>query len=211
MDATTWLASNDYRLFKADKLAVIDTAQGNSITYDGMIAAHGTYANIPPEFKQGIDATTFVNPEDYRLFRGDRLVSIDTTKGNAVAFNDQIAAHGTYANIPDEFKRGIDATSWLSASDYRLFKGDKLVVIDTTRNNSITYNGYIAGHGTYANIPDELKRGIDATTFVSGEDYRLFKGDRLVVVDTREGNSVVYDGRIADHDTYKNLPSPWTS
>ncbi|MEV6771801.1 hypothetical protein AB0N05_24570 [Nocardia sp. NPDC051030] len=213
MDATSWLGPRDYRLFKGDQLAVIDTTNGNKISYEGKIGDHGTYANIPANFKRSIDATTWRGvPGDYRLFRGDRVISIDTSQGNKVIYDGLIADHGTYANIPESFKRGIDATSWLSATDYRLFKGDWLVVIDTTHGNRITYDGLIADHGTYANLPAAFARCIDATTWRDvGTDYRLFKRDRLVVIDTVNGNAVKFDDKIANHGTYQNLSSYWTS
>ncbi len=42
-------------------------------------------------------------------------------------------------------------------------------------------------------------------------DYRLFRGDQLVVIDTQNGNSLSYQSFIADHGTYQNLSSFWTS
>lgn len=99
-----------------------------------------------------MDATTWLNAGDYRLFKDDRLVQIDTTNGNKPTYDGKIAGFGTYVNLPPNFKRSIDATTWVNAGDYRLFKGDQLVVIDTA-TSKITYNGPIAKHGTYANVP----------------------------------------------------------
>ncbi|MDH6624652.1 putative ubiquitin-like protein YukD [Streptomyces sp. LBL] len=211
MDATTWVSHRDYRLFKGNRLACIDTEAGNIITFGGTIADHGTYKHLPEDFKLGVDATTWVYGKDYRLFRGRRLVCIDTEDGNSVTFDGKIADHNTYKNLPEDFKLDIDATTWVSHRDYRLFKGDHLVCIDTTNGNAITYDGRIADHGTYENLPKEFKLGVDATTWVSGKDYRLFRGRRLVCIDTENGNSVTFDGKIADHGTYKNLSSFWTS
>ncbi|MEV0537209.1 hypothetical protein [Kitasatospora sp. NPDC050463] len=211
MDATTLISRSDYRLFKGPRLAVIDTQNGNRITFDGLIADHPTYQHIPAEFKQGIDATTWFGPSDYRLFKGPRLVVIDTTNGNRLAFDGKIADHDTYKNIPEDFKQGIDATTLIGRSDYRLFKGPRLVVIDTQNGNRITFDGLIADHPTYQHIPAEFKQGIDATTWFGPSDYRLFKGPRLVVIDTTNGNRLAFDGPIADHPTYQNLPPFWTN
>ncbi|MER7770610.1 hypothetical protein [Kitasatospora sp. NPDC096140] len=211
MDATTLIARNDYRLFKQGRLAVIDTQKSNAVTFDGKLADHGTYRNIPEDFKLGIDAATFFGYSDYRLFRGDQLVVIDTENGNQISYQGAIAGHGTYRNIPEDFKRGIDATTLIGRNDYRLFKGDQLVVIDTENGNRVTYYGPIADHGTYSNIPADFRQGIDAATFFGYSDYRLFRGDQLVVIDTQNGNSLSYQGAIADHGTYQNLSSFWTS
>ncbi|MER6445395.1 hypothetical protein [Streptomyces venezuelae] len=210
MDATTLITGNDYRLFKQGRLAVIDTQNGNAVTFDGKLSDHGTYRNIPEDFKLGIDATTFFGYGDYRLFRGDQLVVIDTQNGNQVSYQGRIADHGTYSNIPEDFKRGLDATTLVGRNDYRLFRGDQLVVIDTENGNRVTYHGRIADHGTYSNLPEGFRPGIDATTFFGYSDYRLFRGDELVVIDTQNGNSLSYQSLIADHGTYQNLSSFWT-
>ncbi|WP_168211342.1 ferritin-like domain-containing protein [Actinosynnema sp. ALI-1.44] len=103
----------------------------------------------------------------------------------------------------------MDATTWISTAEYHLFKGNRLVCINTAKNNTITYDGPITEHPTYKNLPTELTHGIDATTWITHTDYRLFKGNRLVRINTTN-NRVDFDDLVSEYSTYKNLPPDWT-
>ncbi|WP_157878667.1 hypothetical protein [Streptomyces chattanoogensis] len=79
-----------------------------------------------------------------------------------------------------------------------------------TANSSIRYHGKIAEYGTYSRLHAEMAEDIDDVIF-DGGPLRVFKGDRLVIIDCTQGNKVIYDGRILAHGGYTSLPATWVS
>uniref|UniRef100_A0AAU2V8Z4 Uncharacterized protein n=1 Tax=Streptomyces sp. NBC_00003 TaxID=2903608 RepID=A0AAU2V8Z4_9ACTN len=200
--------SSEIRLFRGDQVLCIDTASGNKVTYNGQTTKHGTFAQVPPKFANGIDGAHFIG-NDLRLFRGGRLVIVDVSQANKVTYNGTVTGHGTYAQVPADFAQDIDDVINIGG-EVRLFKGDRMVIVDYTQGNKISYDGPITKHGTFAQLPAGFSGDFDAVHTI-GNDIRIFKGERLVIVDYTQGNKVTYDGPIIKHGTYINVPANWVS
>ncbi|GGO93201.1 hypothetical protein [Wenjunlia tyrosinilytica] len=197
---------DDVRMFRRDQLLVIYTADGNKITYNGSTIGHGTFANLPRDFADRIDGAYKIGP-DVRLFRDNRLIVVDVEDSNRITYDGHIKDHGTYNRLPDEVAHDIDDVIQIGP-DTRIFKGDRLVVINVRDDNAITYDGPITGHGTFSHLPEDFSGGFDAVHTV-GNDVRIFKGNRLVVINYADGNKITFDDRAKNHGTYRNVPSGW--
>ncbi|MEI5101193.1 hypothetical protein RB200_24850 [Streptomyces sp. PmtG] len=197
---------DDVRLFRQDQLLVIYTADGNKITYNGPTIGHGTFAHLPRDFAGQIDGAYKIGA-DVRLFRGNRLVVVNVEKSNQITYDGHIKEHGTYSRLPDDAAQDFDDIIQIGA-DTRIFKGERLIVINVQDDNSITYDGPITGHGTFSHLPADFSGGFDAVHTV-GNDVRLFKENRLVVIDYADGNKITFDDRAKNHGTYRNVPQGW--
>ncbi|MGW7089066.1 hypothetical protein ACWGH2_37005 [Streptomyces sp. NPDC054871] len=198
--------SSEIRLFRGDKTLCVDTAGGNKVTYNAQTTKHGTFAQLPPKFANGIDGAHFIG-NGLRLFRGGRLTVIDVSKGNSISYDGKVTGHGTYAQVPADFAEDIDDVIDIG-NEARLFKGDRMVIVDFSKGNKIAYDGPIIKHGTFAQLPTDFSSDFDAVHTI-GKEIRIFKGDRMVIVDYGQGNKVSYDGPIIKHGTYLNVPACW--
>ncbi|MBW5480788.1 hypothetical protein [Streptomyces bambusae] len=132
---------------------------------------------------------------------------VNVTNGN-ITYNGKITGHGTYAQVPADFVEDIDDVITVN-NDVRMFKGDRLVIANVGQGNKVIYDGKITGHGTFAKLPADFTSDFDAVHTV-GNDIRLVKGDRLVVVSINQG-AITYDGPLLKHGTYPNVPVEWVS
>ncbi|GLW09634.1 hypothetical protein Misp01_47630 [Microtetraspora sp. NBRC 13810] len=197
---------SDIRLFQHDQLLVIYVDDGNSITYNGQTVGHGTFGNVPRDFVGQISGAYAIG-NDVRLFGGNRLVVVDVYNNNQITYDGHIRDHGTYRQLADDFARDFDDVIQIGP-DTRIFKGDRLVVIDVEDGNKITYDGPITGHGTFSHLPSDFSGDFDAVHTV-GNDVRIFKGNRLVVINFADGNKITFDDRARNHGTYHNVPPGW--
>ncbi|MEU2391508.1 hypothetical protein [Streptomyces sp. NPDC007369] len=197
---------SDVRMFQQDRLLCINTAGGNRITYNNPTTGHGTFAKVPQSVANRIDGAYLIG-DDVRLFHDTRLVVVDVSNGNGITFDGAITDHGTYKQVPQDFADNIDDVIQIG-NDTRMFKGHRLVVVNTAEGNAVTYDGEIKKHGTFAKLPNDFDGDFDAVHTI-GDDIRFFRGNRLVIINYRQGNAITYDGPAREHGTYGNVPSSW--
>ncbi|MDN3265794.1 hypothetical protein QWJ26_39580 [Streptomyces sp. CSDS2] len=155
-----------------------------------------------------VDSASFFNSSNYHITNGNKFNLLHTTD-NTLHWKGYIGNYATYSVLPIQFKSGLDSTSlqWGNQENYHAFYQDQLCVIDTTRNNCITWSGRIGDHPNYAKLPDSYKQGVDATAFLNGDNYDIFKGGRVCRLNPNKGYTRTGEWPIKDCSTYANLPT----
>ncbi|MFD9909884.1 hypothetical protein [Streptomyces sp. NPDC059063] len=214
IDTAKLRSSRELQVFKYrdNRLAIIDPGNNYNLVYDGPITGYPPYRDLPPTVASSVETAQFVSEEEVRLFNKDNLVVFNLETAET-GFDGPFKEYSTFQNVPKDVEL-IEAI--LSRSIYELFLfagkpegssevANRVSVISPVDNNKLIYDGLIAQHPLFEDIPPYYQTDLDAALYINENNICLFKQTRLLIFDGIT-KKIRYDGPIKESVGFHNLP-----